>query len=165
MDLTPGQLSSLKEMGIPVWEFRTAEAEQTDSVVEQLVSTEPSEQLLNCDWVVLIDAQAYSEQARQLLHAMLYAIGVEHNQVAIIDSEQLASLQNLPSQNKVLFVLGEQLAQSLLSDTVSRGAIHQAFNTQITTVVSFSLDELLASPVNKALAWQDLQLAKQALIQ
>ena len=165
MELTPRQLSSLKEMGLPVWEFRSAEPQQTLAVAEQLDSTEPSEQLLNCDWVVLIDAQTYSDQARQLLHAMLHAIGIEQSQVAIIDSDQLAQLENIPSQKKVLFILGGHLAKSLLSDTINRGSVHQALNSQITTVISFSLDELLASPANKALVWQDLLLAKQALIQ
>ncbi len=161
MDLTSRQLSSLNEMGIPVWEFRSNESEQAISVVEQ----EPSEQLLNCDWVVLIDGQNYSEQARQLLHAMLFSIGIEQNQVAIIDSDQLAQLHNVPSQNKILIVLGESLAQSLLGENVSRNAVHKTLNSQISTVVSFSLAELLVHPEKKALAWQDLQLAKQALIQ
>jgi len=165
LDLTPRQLSSLSEMGIPVWEFRSNEPEQPTPVVEKIVQVEPSEQLLNCDWIVLIDGQNCSEQRRQLLHAMLFAIGIEQHQVAIIDSDQLAQLQNVPPQRKVLIVLGELLAQSLLGDTVSRDAVHQTLNSQISTVVSFSLAELLASPENKALAWQDLQLAKQALSQ
>ena len=152
-------------MGIPVWEFRSTEAEQTVFVDKQLASTEPSEQLLNCDWVVLIDGQNYSEQAQRLLHAMLFAIGIEHNQVAIIDSQQLAQLQNVPQQRKVLIVLSERIAKSLLGESVIRGSVHQTLNSQISTVVSFSLDELLENPENKALAWQDLQLAKQALVQ
>lgn len=165
MDLTPRQLSSLKDMGIPVWEVRSTEPEQTIPVAEQRVSAEPSEQLLNCDWVVLIDAQTYTKQAGQLLHAMLYAIGIEQNQVAIIDSEQLSQLQKVSSQSKILFVLGEHLAQPLQKDTLSRGSVYHVLNSQITTVISFSLDELLANPANKALAWQDLKLAKQTLFQ
>ena len=165
LELTPRQLFSLSEMGIPVWEFRSAEPEEKRAVIEKIVPIEPSEQLLNCDWIILIDGQNYSEQARQLLLSMLFSIGIEQNQVAIIDSDQLAPLQNVPSQKKVLFVLGEHLAHPLRSETMSRGAIHQALSTNITTVVSFSLDELLTSPMNKALAWQDLQLAKQALVQ
>lgn len=152
-------------MGITVWEFRTTESEQAVFVDKQLASTEPSEQLLNCDWVVLIDGQNYSEQAQRLLHAMLFAIGIEQNQVVIIDSDQLAQLQNVSSQGKVLIVLGELLAQSLLGETISRDTVHQTLNPQISTVVSFSLAELLDSPENKALAWQDLQLAKRALVQ
>ncbi|NOQ82029.1 MAG: hypothetical protein GQ548_05850 [Methylophaga sp.] len=165
MELTPRQLSSLKEMGIPVWEFRSTEAEQAVFVDKQLASTEPSEKLLNCDWVVLIDGQNYSEQAQRLLHAMLFAIGIEQNQVVIIDSEQLTQLQNMPRQRKVLIVLSEVIAKSLLGESVIRGSVHQTLNSQISTVVSFGLDELLENPENKALAWQDLQLAKQALVQ
>lgn len=152
-------------MGIPVWEFRSTEAEQAVFVDKQLASTEPSEKLLNCDWVVLIDGQNYSEQAQRLLHAMLFAIGIEQNQVVIIDSEQLTQLQNVPRQRKVLIVLSEVIAKSLLGESVIRGSVHQTLNSQISTVVSFGLDELLENPENKALAWQDLQLAKQALVQ
>jgi uracil-DNA glycosylase len=46
---------------------------------------------------------------------------------------------------------------------VVRGQCHQTVDAPIPIIVSFSLDELLSSPENKALVWQDLLLAKQLL--
>ena len=85
--------------------------------------------------------------------------------MAIVSPEHWPQIRNLASQQKVLVVFGSKLAQSLLGDSAVRGAIHQTLASQLATVVTFSLDELLTSPENKALAWQDLQLAQRALVQ
>ena len=165
MELTPGQLSSLNEMGIPVWEFRSNKTEETAELVGEAIAHQPSEQLLNCDWVVMIDEQNYDEQAQSLLHAMLLSIGIEEQQLAVIGAKQLTQLQNVSAQQKVLIVLGHDIAKEQLGESVIRGAIHKTLDSQISTVVSFALDDLLENPQNKADAWQDLQLAKQALFQ
>ncbi|MFW5451878.1 MAG: DNA polymerase III subunit psi [Methylophagaceae bacterium] len=159
MEFTPGQLSTLKEIGIPVWELRTANTEPAVSSVD----AEPDEQLLQCHCMVMVESQITNEQAQRLLHAMLLAIGISSQQTVIVTPEQLAQLHNLPSQNKVLLVLGAALAQSLFDDGVSRGQTHQTLRSQLTTVISSSLDELLSSPENKAFVWQDLQLVKANL--
>ncbi len=159
MELNPGQLSTRNEMGIPVWELRTANTEPTISSVD----AEPDEQLLQCHCMVMVESQTTNEQAQRLLHAMLSAIGITAQQIAIVTPEQLAQLHNLPSQNNVLLVLGTALAQSLFDDGVIRGQIHQTLRSQLTTVISFSLEDLLNSPENKALVWQDLQLVKANL--
>jgi len=165
MELTPGQLSSLNEMGIPVWEFRSNKAEETTAVVDEIISQQPSEKLLNCDWVVMIDDQNYGEQAQRLLHAMLLSIGIEEQQLVIIDAKQLTQLKNVSAQQKVLIVLGNDMAKEQLGESVVRGSVHKTLDSQISTVVSFALDDLLENPQNKADAWQDLQLAKQASFQ
>jgi len=150
-------------MGIPVWEFRSALPTQAIAVVDDSIAQTPSEQLLNCDWIVMIDGQHYGKQAQQLLHAMLFAIGVEQHQTAIIDSTQLAQLHTINSAGKVLIVLGSELAKQGLGDTVVRGTIHPCMQSQIATIVTHSLVDLLQHPGKKADAWQDLQLAKQAV--
>lgn len=164
MELNPRQLSSLNEMGIPVWEFRSSEAEEVVVVVEDNLEVYPSEQLLNCDWVVMIDNQNYGEQAQRLLHAMLLSVGVKEHQLAIIDTKQLSQLQTIAAQKKVLIILGSSMAQELLDENIVRGSIHQTMDSKISTVVSYALDDLLENPQKKAHAWQDLQLAKQALL-
>jgi len=164
MELSSRQLSSLNVMGITVWEFRSTQSEAV-SVVADIIPQQASEPLLKCDWVVMIDEKTYGEQAQRLLHAMLFAIGVEKHQLAIIDTKQLTQLDNIPTQKKVLIVLGTDIAKQLLGESIIRGSIHQTLNSQISTVVSFGLDDLLSKPENKAQAWQDLQLAKQALLQ
>ena len=165
MDLNPKQLSSLAEMGIPVWALRTKAVVEPTIVVEPIAeivdneSNEVDEQLANCQCVVVIDSQNHSEQAQTLLNAMLATIGFEQQQIAIINAEQLNQLQALPCQDKVLFVLGGEL----LDEPLARGKIHQTLPSQINTVISLSLDTLLTQTNNKAEAWQDLQLIKSAL--
>ncbi len=165
MDLNSRQLSSLKEMGITVWEFRSSKPEEASIIVDEVIAQPASDQLLNCDWIVMIDEQHYGEQAQRLLHAMLLSIGIEEHQLVIIDAKQISQLKNIPSQRKVLIVLGSDIAKKVLGESVVRGAVHKTLDSQISTVVSFGLDDLLENPDNKAHAWQDLQLAKRALFQ
>ena len=159
MELNSRQLSSLNEMGIPVWKLRSQVS--NDVIVDTVIaSQEPSEQLLRCTWVVMVDKN-HHEQAQKLLHAMLSSIAVSPDQVSLISFEQLPQLQHIEGQGKVLLVLGEEISDPALS----RGAIHQTQAISINTVLSFSLDELLAEPEKKAEAWHDLQLAQSALSQ
>ncbi len=156
MDLTSGQLSSLNEMAIPVWALRTENIEQQTS--------DTNEQLLHSDCFILLESYSDNQQAQRLLQAMLFSIGLQPDQYVIISSDQLPQLQSLPAmQQKLLLVLGESFAQSLWGKSVMRGQIHKMLDTSIATMVSFSLDELLAAPENKALAWQDLQLVRHLL--
>lgn len=155
MDLTPRQLSSLSEMGIPVWALRSG----SGAVSEDLA---PNEQILDVDCFVLIEPDSHNDQRHRLLQAILFSIGLTPDQFVMINSEQLAQLQNTSTEQKVLLVFGESLAQSLWGKSVARGqVVHQIVNVPI--IVSFSLNELLLSPDNKALVWQDLLLAKQFL--
>ncbi|NOQ93954.1 MAG: hypothetical protein GQ547_04870, partial [Methylophaga sp.] len=93
------------------------------------------------------------------------AINVDQQNLAIIDSAQLVQLQHSPSPCKVMIILGEVLASTSLGESIIRGSTHKTLDQKITTVVSFSLSELLTKPEKKALAWQDLQLAKRTYLQ
>ncbi|MFW5425897.1 MAG: DNA polymerase III subunit psi [Methylophagaceae bacterium] len=155
MELTPSQLSSLNEMGIPVWELRTDNTEQ--------VSNEPVALILQAECLVLLESHSNEQQVQHLLQAMLFAIGLNADQFSIISSDQLPQLQDSSVPQKLLLVFGESFAQSLWGRSAVRGTQHKMLDTQVPTIVSFSLDELLVSPENKILAWQDLQLAKQIL--
>lgn len=157
MELNSRQLSSLNEMGIPVWKLRPQVS--NDVIVDTVIaSQEPSEQLLRCTWIILVDKN-HHEQAQQLLHAMLSSIAVSPEQVALISSEQLPQLQHIEAQQKVLLVLGDDMS----GQTLNRGVIYQTQDIQINTVLSFSLNELLVNPEKKAIAWQDMQLAQSTL--
>jgi len=165
MDLTARQLSSLQEMGITVWSLRgqdkvtselVSETRETSTVIDSIIS---NEQLLNCQCIVLIDDAQHHEQAKQLLYAMLAAIDIQAANVVLLSSTQLPQLNNIVSTQKVLFILGAEL----LDEPLARGAIHQILSSQINTIVSLGLNELLSKPENKILAWQDLQLIKSTL--
>ncbi len=165
MDLKPGQLSALAEMGVPVWELRQQKSIELDIATDHTInSTEIDQQLLQSDWLILIDKQTYNEQAQRLLQAMLSTIDLSLPTVAIVTHEQLSQLQHLSADQKIILAFGNKAAQLLLDEKITldacRGKTHQTLNSQLTTVFSFGLEELLNNPENKILAWQDLQLAK-----
>lgn len=155
MDLTPSQLFSLDEMGIPVWGLRSESSSETVA--------EFTEQSLQGECLVIVESHNNDQQTQRLLHAMLFSIGLRDKQYTVISSDQLAQIQHGSVQQKRLLVLGEELAQSLWGKSVIRGKSHQALGNSISAVVSFSLEQLLTSPEDKALAWRDLQLLKNIL--
>lgn len=155
MNLTPSQLSSLNEMELPVWALRsnTVKAEEV----------EPSTQLEIRDCLVLVDSNTNNQHEQRLLASMLHSIGVLKHQFTVLNPEQLPQLQTNHQQPTLLLVLGEGIAQLLWGKSVTRGQTHQTLDNAVSTVVSYSLDELLVSPEHKASAWDDLLLAKQIL--
>lgn len=155
MDLTPRQLSSLDEMGIPVWALRSENSNE-DTVAL-------GEKLLPCECVILLESVNPDQKSQQLLQAMLFSIGLNLQQCVVINADQLSQLQDSASQQKLLLILGQEFAHSLWGKSAKRGECIQLFEKALQAVVSFSLDELLNSPENKALAWQDLLLAKQII--
>lgn len=163
MLLEPRQLSTLNEMGIPVWELRSQQSENISPVVE-ITSVELDKDLLQRDWLILVDQYSINEQEQRLLYAMLLSIGLSQQHIAVVAAEQLLQLQQVPAKQKLLFAFGRKNAQLLLGEKTSldesRGKVHQALPSEFTTVVSFSLKELLEFPERKVLAWQDLQFAK-----
>ncbi|MDH5357348.1 MAG: hypothetical protein OEY48_01445 [Gammaproteobacteria bacterium] len=166
MQLSPGQLSTLTEMGIPVWEYRQLSPIPTETVTVEpsIQSTETDEQIIRCDWLVLIDQSDNNQQTQRLLQAMMSAVGVLQHQFAIVRYDQLSQLHTLPIDRKVVMALGHKSAQLLLGEKVliedCRGKAFQAAASKLTTIVSFSLSELIQTPQKKALAWQDIQFAK-----
>jgi hypothetical protein len=67
MELTSSQLSSLNEMGIPVWALRGEDIEY---------SSDANQYVASCDCLVLIDADKDNQKISRLLQAMLHAIGL-----------------------------------------------------------------------------------------
>lgn len=161
MMLEPGQLSTLTEMGIPVWERRTLEI----SIAEiEPVSAEFHEPIPipAVDCLIVLAEQDNVDETIRLLHAMLYSIGLTSNNSAIIFPHQLSQLITSVYEHKLLLVLGDDLVpQDLISETMIRGHVYSAENSALKIISSLSLMTLLKSPDQKALAWQDLQLVKQ----
>ncbi|PHS68989.1 MAG: hypothetical protein COB23_07680 [Methylophaga sp.] len=166
MALEPRQLSALNEMGIPVWGLRTQLPVEILPIVDiaETSIAEIDENLLQRDWLILVDQPTISEQAQRLLDAMLLAIGLMQQHVTIVTSKQLSQLQQLSAARKIILSLGSKNSQLLLGESTKldshRGKVHQVLTPQFTTIVSFGLEELLEFPQYKILAWQDLLLAK-----
>lgn len=158
--LGPGQLASLTEMGISVWELRPPEVTTPAITVEPVIAgvVQP---LPAVDCLMVVTEQDDSEEAQRLLRAMLFSIGLTTNNSAIISTQQLGQLQTSSYDYKVLVAFGEQLVpHTLNSQAIDRGQIYSSHDSTLKIIISLSLTTLLNSPDKKTLAWQDLQLLK-----
>jgi len=163
--LASGQLSTLTEMGIPVWELRSQHLSSavTATIEDVNVDAEFSEPLPAVDCLVVVAEQDDGDEARRLLHAMLLSIGLTTHNSAIVSPKQLGQLMTLPTKHKALVAFGEQLVpQALNSQATDRGHVYPSSDSDLKIIISLSLTVLLNSPDKKALAWQDLQLLKAA---
>ena len=148
---------------------------------------------INADWLIIGEAPGAEEdhqgepfvgRAGKLLNAMLFAIGLERNQVFIanilkcrppgnrdpkpdevVSCEAYLKKQIEWIQPKLILALGRIAAQNLLKvDTPigkMRGQCYEYPDPKIPVVVTYHPAYLLRSPKEKRKSWQDLQLAMQ----
>ena len=153
MRLSKLQEKVLGEMAIPIWASR-----QPDDVSLLIVD----DTLMKASFLVLLDDKTYHNKTQLLLKNMLFAIGVNWQQVAIVTLDKIAQLHHLSADKKMLLALGESALKLLIDNKAKvsdyQGKVHKTIDLRFNTVVSIDLDELLVSPEKKALAWQDLRL-------
>ncbi len=165
MQLNSSQLSILAEIGIPVWELRPASTAQNFELdthgLEQVLSDQTEIQRQQ-PWIVVTDEIEPNSAKQSLLYAMLKAINLSYDDVAVITSTDYSRLVLDSANNKIMLALGHQALNCIkgISESIEhcRGKIHQV---DIDTVVSYGLDELLNNPTKKAAVWQDLVFAKR----
>ncbi|HEY3488388.1 MAG TPA: uracil-DNA glycosylase [Gammaproteobacteria bacterium] len=127
-------------------------------------------------------------RAGQLLNAMLQAIGLQRQQVYIANILKCRPPNNRDPQPeeveqcrpylrrqielvapRVILAVGRIAAQNLLltEETIGRlrGRIHRHAESGVPVVATYHPAYLLRKPGDKRKAWQDLQLARQALQQ
>ena len=130
--------------------------------------------------------QPFSGEAGNLLTAMIKAMGYQRNQVyisnlvkCVLTENQDPSVEHVIScepyllrqiqllQPKVILALGSVTAQRLLKTKSNmnrlRGQLHYIDGINVPVVVSYEPGYLLRSPNEKRKAWEDLQLAMNAL--
>lgn len=156
MQLEPGQLSTLKEMGIPVWEFRTTASNSK--------TVELSEQQLLADWLIVHDKENHTQQKQHLLTAMMLAIGVDINAVAVVQPNQLPNLASQVIANKIVLVFGKQhlsaLAPELSNYNESQTEVYKLNSPGLNMIVTHDLSELMQQSNKKCETWQSLKLAQ-----
>lgn len=151
----------------------------------------------NADWMVIGEAPGADEdrmgepfvgRAGQLLNAMLFAIGLQREQIYIANVLKCRPPNNrdpLPAEvtqcepyllrqvalvrPKVILAVGRVAAQNLLRSARNvgalRGQVFQFGPAQIPLVVTYHPAYLLRSPEQKAKAWQDLLLARRIMLE
>jgi uracil-DNA glycosylase len=154
---------------LPVWKLRTPLVHAPTTVAEileekqgEIVAPTAPQNAFNLHvsedkkWLFIcpesrVDIGLQSTLFNNILHALK------------IDKTNQLVTENLAEINAtVTVVMGEQLAQHLLKTQESlenlRGQIHQFQSAAL--IVTYSLADLLAKPIDKAKAWQDLCLAR-----
>jgi uracil-DNA glycosylase family 4 len=116
------------------------------------------------------DVSAFDGKAGQLLQKMIFAMGVRHTNVLMIQVD-LASVEALSemkvalSKAQVLVTLGEPVTNYILQSEAKfsslRGNVHPFDGIQV--IPSFHPAELLAEPALKKEAWEDLKRAVKEL--
>jgi len=125
-------------------------------------------------------------RAGQLLSAMLFSLGLSHEEVYIANVLKCRPPDNRDPQGvevnncesflhqqvahigpRIIVALGRFAAQALLQQDVAisqlRGKVHQYNIGQLPLVVTYHPAYLLRSPTAKAKSWQDLMLARSAI--
>ncbi len=147
-------------MGIPVWEQRTLVAAASAS---ELITADIVEALPIVDCLIVFAEQDHTDEAMRLLHAMLFSIGLTAHNSAIVSARQLNQLITSTDEHKLLLAFGDDLIPAPLnSQKLGRGHVYFAADPGLKIISSLSLNTLLQSPKQKAIAWKDLQLAKQS---
>jgi len=155
---------------------------------QQIVFGEGSDQ---ASWMIIGDypsalddkqGQPFSGVPGQLLAAMLSAIGAHKQGAYLTTGAKCYARQPAATSNteltmcreylvqqiallspKVVFVMGENVAQSLLKSTQNlpqlRGEVQRVDDVPFPIIVSHELDELLENPLFKKHSWSDLALA------
>lgn len=132
------------------------------------------------DWVFVcqtaIEPLASSSPARKLYEAMLFSLGLDASEVCTVST--WSGAQNAAGKNsletvltgmmttqrpKVIVVLGEQCAGTLLGSNPQQGTLRNVQHryAECPVVVTHGLEELLRRPEYKADTWQDLNMARQ----
>jgi DNA polymerase len=149
----------------------------------------------NADWLVIGEAPGKDEDLRgepfvgragQLLNAMLFAVGLQREQVYIANMlkcrppdnrdprpaevgccEPYLARQIALVQPGVILAVGRIAAQHLLKTDRPigklRGIVHHYADTGIPVIATYHPAYLLRSPRDKREAWRDLQLARATL--
>ena len=164
MQLEPRQLSTLDEMGIPVWELR--------NTASNLPTVEPvvlNEQQLQADWLIVHGNENHTQEKQQLLSAIMKAIGVEISEVAVINQQQLPSLSTQSLANKMVLVFGKQFLSVLLPEHTSAddssAEVHSLNDSGLNMIVTHDFYDLLQRPEKKRDVWQALKLAQRTVKQ
>jgi hypothetical protein len=120
------------------------------------------------NWLICCE-DVLTQAAHRLLQAMLSTIGLSLADVCLLSLTELGKLIDAvegESQQKVVLLLGEQAVKQAFDESAKvssyRNEAHAISSALLTTVASFSLEDLLQNPEHKVLAWQDLQLAKNS---
>jgi len=158
MQLEPRQLSTLEEMGIPVWELRNQLISSTSAIAVEL-----DDQQVNANVYLIFDGENHTEQKQQLLVAMMAAIDININTTAVIRADQFQSLKSQPLKNKLLFVFGKRFHSHFLSEQTTddmKAGVHSLKESELNVVFIDDLSELIQRPESKQLAWQVLKNTK-----
>lgn len=159
----------LKEMGISEWSLRQADstpaAEESVQGKPERIETENYQDKLEPRVYWLFYGNPPTGDTELLFKNIVRALGLLPSEWEWrLVGNTVAPDTHLPC---VAFAFGQQAAQSLSGEHEPlenlRDVVLELAGQDIPLIASFDLNHLLAKPIDKALAWQDLLLARSVL--
>lgn len=159
MQLSQRQYQTLAELDIPVWQQRTVASEDA---VEAIEGTQPTSTIDLSPSVWLVSASTtFNDDETRLLNAMLKAIGLSRQAIALLDYEQVKTVVDDEIANKAVLLLGDMgdimPAKSLITQpemVTNRGGSGW--------IMTYSLKQMIENTQLKAIVWQALRLFKSS---
>ena len=159
---------------LPAWKLNqplnVADKPQVPEIVAEAPvaqAIEPASELAVADWLFVGDVPTEGD-ASILLDKMLIAIQLQRGKnvhLTTLCEPDYFKRQISLIQPKLIFVFGEEAAQTLMNSPSSldalRGKVHHYEN--VTLIASYAPSYLLAHPQEKAKAWADLCLARDTM--
>ncbi len=159
----------LKEMGISEWSLRQADpgtvSEESVQGKPENVGSQNNHNKLEPKVYWLFYGNTPTGDAELLLKNIVRALGLLPSEWEWrLVENTVAPDTHLPC---VAFAFGQQAAQSLSGENEPlenlRDVVLELAGQDIPLVASFDLNHLIAKPIDKALAWEDLLLARSVL--
>jgi uracil-DNA glycosylase len=163
----------LKEMGITEWTSRdaaqsTAEvSNQTNSQNSPEVLQPPTPVSNGMWWFFGSEPQG---DAQILFRNMIRVLGLAKSEWSWKNPEQALSQSSIPEMPVVAIAFGGPVAQKITGERDPLPQLREtvlALNTsgeyEIPVIATFELNQVLVKPIDKALLWQDILLARSVL--
>lgn len=158
MQLSQRQQQTLAAMDIPVWQLRDTTREIVEAVATVETATTADVDLSPTVWVVSAST-VIDDNEQRLLNAMLKAVGLSRQTVAMLNKEQVKAVAVHEMSNKMILVLGNlSELMPVAADPAQPEKVK--YGADSCWIATYSLREILATPSLKAFVWQALKLLK-----
>jgi DNA polymerase III psi subunit len=170
MNLSDSQLVALREIGIPIWEYRIDDAQKAfkqqepDTVSERLNKQNASDttHTIDASYLVVVESTQLDTQAHTLLRGITKALDVSASDIKIVNATQIKQL-DITDINRYFLVLGQEALLSLDKGYDYQSMANQIHEHDYTMLVSHSLSDMLSSSSLKEDIWKLMLQLKEMI--
>jgi DNA polymerase III psi subunit len=169
MNLSDSQLVALREIGIPIWEYRT-DNEQTalkepslDTNTARLNNnTSVSTFTIDASYLVVVESAQLDVQSNNLLRGITKALGVPVSDIKIVNASQVRQLE-ITETNRYFLILGQEALLSMDEGYDYQSMTNQIHEYDYNMLVSHSLSDILDDVSRKEDIWKLMSQLKELI--